>query len=70
MLKSWVLFPVYNGREERRERGKEKGRKVKWLPKGTEGKCKITKEAILTQGEQVAVILQHDIPVQSSLCMV
>ena len=47
-----------------------KGKKVIWLPKGTERKCKVTKEAILTQGDQVPVVLQHDVPMQSPLCMV
>lgn len=65
-----VLSFIPNEGREGRKKEKEKGRIVTWIPKGTEGKWKVTKKAILTQGDQVAVVLQHDIPVQSPLCMV
>ena len=74
-----VLGSIPNAEQEKEE-GTVGGRKEEatWFPQRHGKKTarlhgkdsQLLKEVILTKGDQVAVFLQHDIPVQSPLCRV
>lgn len=74
-----VLGSIPNAEQEK-EQGTVGGRKEEatWFPQRHEKKTarlhgkdsQLSKEVNFTEGDQVAVVLQHDIPVQSPLCRV